>query len=318
MLKLIKSMARWAINQIQGCRDLILTPLRGVYLRELLPKAKFSKEKDCYTNPPLIKVNPEDLLILIPCRDVERFIPTMEKNLIKLIYPKKLISIGILEGGSSDNTYEVLQTMTKRISPHFSKVDLLRKNFDKDGKGKEKRRWAVKKQSSRRERLAHIRNYLLEKCLAPHHKWVLWIDSDVIDWDEDVIERLMSFGKDFIVPRCVREDNSRTYDLNSFKYKDNKKRNWKSHIIDGLIQPTGNIGGRWGMDDLTDYDLVSLDGIGGTMVLVRAELHRKGLIYPPQPYHLHIETEAMAFMARDMGYETWAAPKVVIVHPIYH
>lgn len=315
MLKNIKWLARQMIYLGILCRDKLLTLIRGVYLSELLPDAKFSQADDCYNNPPRIKPKQDNILILIPCRDVARFMSIMTRNLMALSYPKELISIGFLEGSSADNTYQVLQETQQKLAQDFKQVFLHKKDFDSNH-GPEKNRWAVSKQATRRARLACTRNYLLEQCLLPEHRWVLWIDADVIKWDDDCIEQLMSFGKDLIVPRCVREDNGKTYDLNSFKYRDDRKRNWQGYITDGLIQPTVDMG-RLSMDDLVNYDLVSLDGIGGTMVLVNADLHRSGLIYPTTPYHLHIETEAMAFMARDLGYEAWAAPKVTIVHPIY-
>ena len=372
-------------------RDRILIPWRGLYLRELLPQAKFSRAEDLYKRAEVKagggvgtddgtdgEVGTDDgteggtdggagggtdgeigggtagetgggtddgteggtdggtagevgggtdgeigggtgsdgeLLILLPCRNVARFVPGLRKNLLGLSYPKQLISIGFLESSSSDGTYEALQEAKRELEREFKKVWLLRKDFG-GGSGSDKKRWDVRKQRERRARLARTRNHLLGQCLKDEHKWVLWIDADVIKWDADCIEKLMAFGKDLIVPRCVREDNSKTYDLNSFKYSDAKKQNWKSHIVDGLIQPMSDVG-RLSMDDLAEYELVSLDGIGGTMVLVRADLHRRGLVYPEEPYHMHIETEAMAFMARDMGSEAWAAPKVTIVHPIY-
>ncbi len=51
------------------------------------------------------------------------------------------------------------------------------------------------------------------------------------------------------------------------------------------------------------------------MLLVRARLHREGLVFPPFSYKLHIETEGLAYMARDMGYRCYGLPDVIIYHP---
>ena len=51
------------------------------------------------------------------------------------------------------------------------------------------------------------------------------------------------------------------------------------------------------------------------MLLVRADLHREGLVFPPFSYKSHIESEGLAFMARDMGYRCWGMPNLEIFHP---
>ena len=63
-----------------------------------------------------------------------------------------------------------------------------------------------------------------------------------------------------------------------------------------------------------------LDAVGGTMLLVRADVHRDGLVFPCYPYGLQIprirppgmnvwygeiETEGLGIMAGDMGVQCW-------------
>jgi hypothetical protein len=50
------------------------------------------------------------------------------------------------------------------------------------------------------------------------------------------------------------------------------------------------------------------------MLLVRADLHRDGLVFPSYSHRLYIETEGLAMMAADMGHRCWALPQVRIVH----
>jgi len=74
---------------------------------------------------------------------------------------------------------------------------------------------------------------------------------------------------------------------------------------------------------------VRMDSVGGTMLLVKADLHRDGLIFPPYKYgvestrmrnpHLvwgqgEIETEGLAMMAADMGVQCWGLPDCEILH----
>jgi hypothetical protein len=59
---------------------------------------------------------------------------------------------------------------------------------------------------------------------------------------------------------------------------------------------------------------VELDGVGGTMLLIKADLHRQGLVFPVAPYRRRIETEGLAMMARDMGHSVWGMPNLEIMH----
>lgn len=78
--------------------------------------------------------------------------------------------------------------------------------------------------------------------------------------------------------------------------------------------------------------LVRLDAVGGTVLLIRADCHRNGLIFPPFPYgnaHPHvrppglhsppwqageIETEGLGLMATDMGITCWGWPRLEVIH----
>ena len=51
------------------------------------------------------------------------------------------------------------------------------------------------------------------------------------------------------------------------------------------------------------------------MLLIHADIHREGLVFPTFSYKLHIETEGLAIMARDMGYTCWGLPNLEIFHP---
>ncbi len=321
MISIAKRIVRKILNALRDLRDAGLSLTSGVFLHQFIADARLSGSEDLHKSIDRIAAKQEHILILVPCKDVARFLPTLERNLLALSYPKHLLSIGFLESDSSDNTYELLQNIKQNLTGKFAEVFLLQHTFVSDlgmamGAVRDSRRWKTHKQLDRRSIIAKVRNYLLDKCLNDKHQWVLWVDSDVIQWDNDCIEQLLSFNKEIIVPHCVREDNGRTFDLNSFKYTDNKKRNWQSYFKDGLIQPPVGYG-RLYLEDFPEHDLISLDGLGGTMMLVKADIHRQGLIYPDYIIHKHIETEALAFMAREMGYECWGTPQVTIVHPIY-
>jgi mannan polymerase complexes MNN9 subunit len=45
------------------------------------------------------------------------------------------------------------------------------------------------------------------------------------------------------------------------------------------------------MNSKTDGHIVKLDGVGGTLLLVRGDIHREGAIFPPFGYQHTMETE---------------------------
>jgi hypothetical protein len=114
---------------------------------------------------------------------------------------------------------------------------------------------------------------------------------------------------------CLSARTGETFDLNTFVLKPGAERlDWSRWLVDGLLQPPKGYG-RLYLSDLRDRELVEVDGVGGTMLLVRAELHREGLVFPAAPWRGLIETEVLAAMARDMGVASWGLPNLEVFHP---
>ncbi|KAA0147504.1 hypothetical protein FNF29_07350 [Cafeteria roenbergensis] len=84
-------------------------------------------------------------------------------------------------------------------------------------------------------------------------------------------------------------------------------------LVEGY-RPTGNLPLSKLRGDGNVTRVVELDGVGGAMLLIRADLHREGLVFPPAPYRRRIETEGLAMMARDMGHRAWGMPNLEVVH----
>lgn len=157
--------------------------------------------------------------------------------------------------------------------------------------------------------LARSRNLLLISALQDED-WVLWLDVDLESYPPDVVTRMLATGKDILQPHCVTSPGGPTFDWNAWREK-----------------------GRVRMDALRGGpDLVRLDAVGGTMLLVRADVHRFGLVFPAYLYGDRsrfardtspftggkgpgeVETEGLGIMAKDMGVECWGMPNLEIVH----
>jgi Anp1 len=247
------------------------------------------------------------VLVLTPVKQAAAHLETYFGLLSALDYPAQQISLGLLEGDSTDGTYERLASQLDALRSTYRRVTLTRWDAGFQIPAGVPR-WAAAFQLARRVVLARARNRLLMAALEDE-QWVLWLDVDVADYPADVITRLLATGRDIVTPHCVTSPGGPTFDWNV----------WRDH-------------GRQRMDSMRGgEELVRLDGVGATMLLIRADLHREGLVFPaylygrqspfardPSPYDDigvgEVETEGLGLMAKDMGYECWGMPNLEIVH----
>lgn len=228
------------------------------------------------------------------------------ENLATLDQDPADISMGFLVSDSSDDTLNILNAKLAEQQHRYRSVTVVEKNFDyaiPEGL----QRWSETVQPARRGVLAKSRNHLLFAALKDED-WVLWLDVDVWSYPSDVLSKMLATGKSILHPNCVIEKGGRSFDQNA----------WRE-------------AGALLMDRMRDRDLVRLDSVGGTMLLIRADIHRDGLTFPAYPYGVRspyarshnevagtgggeYETEGLALMAKDMGHETWGMPKLEIVH----
>ena len=61
--------------------------------------------------------------------------------------------------------------------------------------------------------------------------------------------------------------------------------------------------------------IIDLDGVGGTALLVKADVHRDGAMFPPFPFYHLIETEGFAKMARRLGWKSYGLPNYYVRLP---
>jgi hypothetical protein len=243
--------------------------------------------------PPLV-------LIATPVKDAADCLEPYFRLLERLSYPASRLSLGFLESDSEDGTYELLERRLRGLRRRYRNVGLWKHDFGfRIPVGKD--RWTEELQPERRSVLARSRNQLLGRALADE-EWVLWLDVDMIETPADILEQLLATGMDIVQPHCILLPGGKTFDENG----------WRDH-------------GRLHLDDLRgEGDLVELHAVGGTMLLVRADIHRDGLVFPPVPYGLghplarpgrgEVETEGLGILAHDMGYTCWGMPNLEVRH----
>ncbi len=251
------------------------------------------------------------VLVLTPVRDAAAHLARYAELLRRLDYPRERLSLGMLEGDSTDGTFELLPAVGELL-PGLRRFQAWKHDFGAAaetsplaGAG----RWAAHLQLERRAILARARNRLLQRALADED-WVLWLDVDLADYPADILRRLLAVGEPIVQPHCVGPDGN-TFDTNAWQ-----------------LTPRGPLI----LDRLRGREVVTLHGVGAAMLLVRADLHREGLVFPPFLYGRRsryiravnpfvgpdgqgeIESEGFGVMAHDMGTTPVGLPGLRIVH----
>jgi len=246
-----------------------------------------------------------EILVLTPVKDATPHLETYIECLERLDWPRGKLALGMLEGDSVDGTHARLEALRPRIERRVSRFSLHKHDYGFRMPSTTPR-WADAYQLQRRAVLARSRNRLLMHALRDE-EWVLWLDVDVVSYPPDLIRTLLAAGRDILHAHCVTRPGGPTFDRNAWRDK-----------------------GRLLMMDLRGADgPVRLDAVGGTVLLVRADLHRDGLVFPPFPYgresprirdHIpmwgkgEIETEGFGIMAADMGHQCWGLPDYEVLH----
>jgi glycosyltransferase involved in cell wall biosynthesis len=249
------------------------------------------------------------VLVVTPVKNARKWLPRYFELLEGLAYDPEKLSLGLLDSDSDDGTYEAILDRLPALRRRYRRAEVVKHDYGLRLPGP---RWTLAAQPLRRQVLSRARNRLLSHALRDE-AWVLWLDVDLIEYPSYLLARLLAVGKDIIVPHCVRP-NGNTYDLNTFRFDPRRGApEDPSYLIDGYYFPPRGVGRAY-LDALVPESLVTVDGVGGTALLIRADLHRDGLIFPAYSHRGYVETEGLAMMAKDMGYECWAMPNLYITH----
>jgi glycosyltransferase involved in cell wall biosynthesis len=247
----------------------------------------------------------DKVLVLTPIKDAAEFLPKYFERLGSLTYPRTALSVGLLESDSKDDSWSTANRLAENYRSQFVSIDVFKRDYG-FSVPEHLPRWTPALQKVRRAILARARNQLLFRALKDHD-WVLWLDVDVVEFPVDLIEHLVGFDLDILHPDCVTEGTDDSFDLNA----------WKDHGCQHMQDLRGTGGP------------VRIDSVGGTVLLIRANCHRDGLVFPAYPYGVEsakmrethpvwgqgeIETEGLAMMASDMGLQCWGLPDYRVSH----
>lgn len=275
----------------------------------------------------------ETVLILTP---LARFYQGYWDNLLQLSYPHELIALGFIipktrEGNAATAALQsaITKTQSGPEKRRFASITIERQDFDPPIQSQdEAERHKMENQKARRASMARARNTLLFTTLGPATAWVLWLDSDIIETPPTLIQDLAAHDKPIIVPNCYqrylnekKQPDIRPYDYNSWQDSMNaqnlaSKLGPDEILLEGYAEMAtyrtlmAHVADTSEERDQTKE--IPLDGVGGTALLVKAEVHRDGAMFPPFPFYHLIETEGFAKMARRLGWHSWGLPNYFV------
>lgn len=291
------------------------------------PPVTHYKMNNVTTSPNPIE-NKEAVLVLTP---MARFYQEYWDNLLKLSYPHELITLGFIlpknkEGNAATTALQaqIAKTQKGPEKDRFKSIIILRQDFDPPLTSQdESERHKMQNQKVRRAAMSKARNSLLFTTLGPATSWVLWLDADIVESPPSLIQDLAAHDKPIVVPNCFqrfynadqKKQDERPYDFNNWQdsptAQDLRSRMGPDDILlEGYAEmPTYRALMAYLYEAEGDRNLeIPLDGVGGTAVLVKADVHRDGAMFPAFPFYNLIETEGFAKMAKRLGWHPTGLP----------
>jgi mannan polymerase complexes MNN9 subunit len=273
--------------------------------------------------------NRENVLILTP---MARFYPAYWDNILRLDYPHELITLGFIlpktkEGNDATRELQKKITKTQKSGPEkdrFKSIIILREDIEPPLVSQdESERHKMKNQKVRRAAMAKSRNSLLFSTLGPATSWILWLDADVIETPPTIIQDLARHDQAVIAPNCFqrfwndekKEMDERPYDFNNWQDSDTalelaKKMGPDDILLEGYSEMATyrTLMAYLSKEDGLLHEEIPLDGVGGAALLVKADVHRDGAMFPAFPFYHLIETEGFAKMAKRLGWQPVGLP----------
>ena len=279
-----------------------------------------------------------EVLVLSPVRGTNpRRSARFAANLASLTYPAALLHVAVLvveaERRLVEETLAPLRGLgLASVSVYVEPASLARMNLNQ----RESVRHAEANQVARRAAIARARNHLMHVALGarPTVQWCLWLDSDLLAFPPQLVQLLMAPANatdtrglvepDIVVPVCRCSGSgscgSGVYDRNSWQETDVSLTSHARTPDERALFEGYHESGRLHLDDLErqrdklDGPLVPVHGVGATCILIKADLHRQGAVFPPFVLGHAIESEGLAQLLLRMGVTPYANLDVTITH----
>nr|ABB02615.1 putative glycosyltransferase [Aspergillus niger] len=270
----------------------------------------------------------ERVLILTP---LARFYQEFWDNVVKLSYPHELISIGFIVPNTKDG-HAAVTALEQAISETQSgPIDSRFRQHQHPSPGLRPAH-SIAGRERAPQNVQPESTSLLFTTLGPSTSWVLWLDSDIVETPATLIQDLTAHNRPVIVPNCFQR----------YYNKDAKKMDVRPYDFNSWIDSSTaeQLAETMGPDEISSREKldcppsgtpeahkakfrgrprpsreIELDGVGGTALLVKADVHRDGAMFPAFPFYHLVETEGFAKMAKRLGYSVYGLPDYFVRSP---
>jgi mannan polymerase complexes MNN9 subunit len=258
---------------------------------------------------------PEDLphvAIATPCKESGAFLDTYFGLVDALDYPKDKLHLLMLEGDSTDDTYEQADRNLTARRHLYAGTRLIKLDLGLDLA--RSKRGRVNVQRERRAAIAACRNELLRAAMETPAQYVLFLDSDMAVVPPLALKQALAYAAPIMVANCLVFGDDRIFDRNNFRYtRPVSDRAAKYFVNGGIYQPPGGYHRHY-PEPFTGTEVELLHAVGGTFLLIRRDVIEAGADFPEEPYQLHIETEGFALKAADLGFGSFMLPGLIVRH----
>ncbi|KAG3106530.1 hypothetical protein PI125_g13169 [Phytophthora idaei] len=233
-------------------------------------------------------------------------------------YVKAKISIALLTSSMAEFTKAKL--LFGSYIQQYPRLSVIFRNDFISGGLTRLNRHNLSLQASRRRMLARYRNYALLSTMESWHQHVVWVDADITVIPPGLLLKMVQSGRDILEPMCVRNIRGKwlNYDANAWVGQRKVRSATDKNFVPGPLNARS-------FHNLPDKSkpFVPLDSVGGTMLYVRADIHRQGVMFPAhyvigsewgREGYDGIETEGLCYIAHFLGYKCWGMPHDAIQH----
>jgi glycosyltransferase involved in cell wall biosynthesis len=235
----------------------------------------FLASEETTAKAPVEEAPHKRVLVAFLVRDGEKWLKRFFDCLDRLDYAREDLKFVILEGNSTDNSWIMVVYYT------YTHSGVLLTKLDIDDS------------IGRFRRLAMLKNRVIDLAFKDED-YVLWFDSDLVDFPASLLKDLMKADADIVAPYVLIEGTDRFYDHLAFR-----KDGIKFMFPEGI--PTVPL----------PSDRFEVDAVG-TCMLVKGDVYRKGIRF----IESDVESEQVLFCtaAKKCGFKVLADPNLKVFH----
>lgn len=216
----------------------------------------------------------KNVLVVVPVRKADRWLPAFRASFENLNWPRDKLYFAFSVAPVSDDSYGQVSQFKKTFK------NVWMESFTLPGHN----RFGI---------LAQTRNRIIQQTLK-EQEYVLSIDSDIVQFPSDMLDRLMAHDVDIVAPLVVIEEQKRFYDILAFSYQGKKFAHAPPYC-----------------PACKENKLFEVDSVG-TCYLVKREVFDANVKYATE----EDMSEQIIFCrkAREKGFKIWVDPTITVTH----